>query len=160
MRAGMDAPVRIALEEAVVRWAPSTAIAATMAGDAALIVDDDPVALAQTARHLMDDVYSIPGQPRLRIALDYGEVRTRQSDTDLRTVVVGGEAILCASRVEEIVKPGQIWATEAFREQFMQRPSLWRTTPLAPPAGEELFNVKKKGTLEPDLFLRLYRLES
>ena len=84
MRAGVDAPVRKALEEAVSRWAPPTAIAETGAGDAALIADDDPVALAQTARHLMDEVYKATGQPRLRIALHYGDVHTRQRDSDLR----------------------------------------------------------------------------
>jgi len=88
------------------------------------------------------------------------ELRTRVSDTDLRTIVVGGEAILCASRVEQIVEPGQIWATEAFREQFLQQPSLWRTMPVTAPPGNELFNVKKQGTPEPDLWVRLYRLES
>jgi hypothetical protein len=160
MRAGKDAPVRKALEEAVTRWAPATAIAAIWAGDAALIADDDPVALAQTARHLMDDVYRVPGRPRLRIALHYGEVKTRVSDTDLRTIIVGGEAILWASRVEQIVEPGQIWATEAFHQQFHQQPSLWRTMPVPAPTGNDLFNVKKPGTPEPDLWVRLYRLES
>jgi class 3 adenylate cyclase len=160
MRAGMDAPVRKALEEAVTRWAPATAIVETGAGDSALVTDDDPVALAQAARHFMDDVYKAPGQPRLRIALHYGEVRMRQRDTDLRTIIVGGDAILCAARVEPIVEPGQIWATDAFREQFIQRPSLWRTTPVPAPTGEELFNVSKPGTQEPDLWVRLYRLES
>jgi class 3 adenylate cyclase len=160
MRAGMDAPVRKALEEAVTRWASAAAIAATWAGDAALIADDDPVALAQTARHLMDDVYKAPGRPRLRIALHYGEVRTRVSDSDLSTIIVGGEGILCASRVEQVVEPGQIWVTEAFRQQFLERPSLWRTMPVPAPTGNDLFNVKKQGTLEPDLWVRLYRLES
>jgi class 3 adenylate cyclase len=160
MRAGKDVPVRKALEEAVTRWAPAAAIAAIWAGDAALIADDDPVALAQTARHLMDDVYKASGRPRLRIALHYGEVRTRVSDTDLRTIIVGGEAILWASRVEQIVEPGQIWVTEAFHQQFHQQPSLWRTMPVPTPAGNDLFNVKKHGTPEPDLWVRLYRLES
>ena len=160
MRNGKDAPVRKALEDAVTRWAPAGAIAATWAGDAALIADDDPVALAQMARHLMDDVYRVPGRPRMRIALHYGEVRTRVSDTDLRTIIVGGEAILCAARVEQVVEPGQIWATEEFREQFLQRPSLWRTMPVPAPTGNDLFNVRKQGTLEPDLWVRLYRLES
>jgi hypothetical protein len=160
MRAGIDAPVRKALVDAVTRWAPAAAITATEAGDAALIADDDPVALAQAARHLMDDVYKAPGQPRLRIALHYGEVRTSQRDTDLRTIIVGGDAILCASRVEAVVEPGQIWVTEEFRQQFLQRPSLWRTLHVPAPTGEDLFNVSKPGTPEPDLWVRLYRLES
>jgi hypothetical protein len=160
MRAGIDAPVRKALVDAVTRWAPAAAIIATEAGDAALIADDDPVALAQAARHLMDDVYKAPGQPRLRIALHYGEVRTCQRDTDLRTVIVGGDAILCVVRVEAVVEPGQIWVTEEFRQQFLQRPSLWRTLHVPAPTGEDLFNVSKPGTPEPDLWVRLYRLES
>ena len=160
MRAGVDAPVRTALEEAVLRWAPVAAITEVGAGDAALIAADDPVALAQTARHLMDEVYQAPGQPRLRIALHYGEVQTRQSDLDPSAEIVGGEAILGAARVEPIVEPGQIWATEEFRQQFLERPSLWRTVPLTAPNGDELFNVKKKGSQEPDAWVRLYRLES
>jgi len=159
MRAGADAPVRKALEEAVHRWAPPAAITETGAGDAVLIADDDPVALAQTARHLMDDVYKATGQPRLRIALHYGPVRTRPSDNSSGAAIVGGDAILCAARVEPVVEPGQIWATEEFRQQLLQRPSLWRTTPVPTPSGEDRFNVKKDGNLEPDLWVRLFRLE-
>ncbi len=160
MSTGADAPVRKALADAVQRWAPPDAVSETSAGDAVLIASDDPVALVQTARHLMDDVYSAPGQPRLRIALHHGEVRTRERDLDLRRVVVGGAAILCASRVEPVVEPGQIWATEEFRQQFLQRPSLWRMTPLQAPGGGELFDISKKGSAEPQMWARLHRLES
>jgi class 3 adenylate cyclase len=125
-----------------------------------LIVSDDPVALVQTARHLMDDFYGAPGQPRLRIALHHGEVQTREREADLQHTVVGGTAILCASRVEAVVEPGQIWATEEFRDQFIQRPSLWRTVPLRPPGGGEAFNVSKAATAEPAMWVRLHRLES
>jgi hypothetical protein len=160
MSAGADAPIRKALEEAVLRWAPAGAIRETGDGDSVLVADDDPLALAQTARHLMDDVYQAPGQPRLRIALHHGEVRTRRRDSDLATVIAGGAAVLCAARVEPFVEPGQIWVTEEFREQFLQRPSLWRTTPVLPPGGGESFNVRKPGSAEPDLWVRLHRLES
>ena len=160
MRSGIDAPVRKALEDAVRRWAPPASIAETRAGDSVLIAADDAVALAQTARHLMDEVYNAPGQPRLRIALHHGEVQTRQRTSDLRSIIVGGAAILCAARVEPVVEPGQIWATEEFREQFQQRPSLWRTTPVPAPQGGDRFNVRKDTSPEPDLWVRLYRLES
>ena len=160
MRADADGPVRKALTDAVQRWAPPGAISETGAGDSVLIASDDPVALVQTARHLMDDVYGVAGQPRLRIALHYGEVQTRQRDVDLRLMVVGGAAILYASRVEPVVEPGQIWASEEFREQFLQRPSLWRTTQLRTPSGSELFDISKKGSSEPELLVRLHRLES
>jgi class 3 adenylate cyclase len=159
MRAGADAPVRRALEQALQRWRPPSATAEAGAGDAVLMVDDDPVAIAQAARHLMDEVYHAPGQPRLRIALHYGPVRTRANPLDQRTEIVGGDAVLCASRVEPVVEPGQIWATEEFREQLLQRPSLWRTTPIPPPHGDGPVNVKKDGSGEPDLWVRLYRLE-
>ncbi|MFA6262705.1 MAG: hypothetical protein WC760_14680, partial [Bacteroidia bacterium] len=157
MHRGADAPVRQALEEAVRRWAPPGAVAETGSGDSILIADDDPVALAQAARHLMDDVYQAPGQPRLRIALHYGEVRTRPTGSG--TSIVGGDAVLCAARVEPVVEAGQIWATEEFREQLHLRPSLWRTALLPAPPGDDRFNVRKPGSQEPDLFVRLYRLE-
>ena len=119
------------------------------------------VALAQVARHLIDEVYALPGQPLLRVALHYGAVQTRQRDTDLEHVIVGGDAVLAASRIEPHVEGGQIWATEEFRQQLLQRPSLWRTVPLAPPHGgaDDRHNVKKPGSAEGDLWVRLYRLE-
>ena len=160
MRSGLDGPVRAALEEAVRRWAPPAAITEIRAGDAALIAADDPVALAQTARHLMDAVYQAPGHPRLRIALHYGPVQTDRRGASQRTVIVGGDAILCAARVEPRVEAGQIWATEEFRQQFLERPSLWRTSPLQAPDGGDRFNVKKPGSSEPDVWMCLYRLES
>jgi len=58
-----------------------------------------------------------------------------------------------------VVEPGQIWATEEFREQLLARPSLWRTTPVLAAPGTDRFNVKKEGSAEPDLWVRLYRLE-
>jgi len=159
MLAGTDAPVRKALDEAVSKWAPGAAITEVRAGDSAVIAADDPVALAQAARHMMDEVYRAPGQPRLRIALHYGLVQTRQRDADMPAVIAGGDAILCVARVEPLVEPGQIWATEEFRQELLRQPSLWRTTPVPGPNGGDRFNVKKGGRTEPDLWVSLYRLE-
>jgi class 3 adenylate cyclase len=122
-------------------------------------VADDPIALAQAARHLIDDVYRAPGLPRLRVALHYGTVQTRQREAELAPVIAGGGAVLCAARIEPLVEPGQIWASEEFRQQLLQRPSLWRTVPITAPGGDERFNIKKPGAQEDDLWLRLYRLE-
>ncbi|MFN0182551.1 MAG: hypothetical protein ACKVQR_01915, partial [Aquabacterium sp.] len=77
MQGGTDGPVRMALEAALRAWSPAGAIVEAAAGDSVLIVADDPIALAQAARHLIDEVYQAPGQPRLRVALHYGAVRTR-----------------------------------------------------------------------------------
>jgi class 3 adenylate cyclase len=158
MRAGVDRPVRQAVEDALRKWARDAAAAESHAGDAVWVVHDDPVALAEIARGILDAVYRAPGQPRLRVALHHGEVHTRrQADGSL--VIAGGEAVLCAARVERHVDPGQIWITEEFRQQLSLRPSLWRTTALAGSDGEKLRNVKKEGETEPDLWVRLYRLE-
>ena len=158
MLAGTDAPVRKALEEAVEKWAPGGAIT-EVRGDSVLIAAADPVALAQAARHMMDEVYRAPGQPRLRIALHYGLVQTRQRNADMPAVIAGGDAILYVARVEPLVEPGQIWATEEFRQELQRQPSLWRTTPVPGPNGEDRFNVKKARGTEPDLWVSLYRLE-
>ena len=158
MRSGADGPVRKALEDAVKRWGHGALITETRGGDAIMIVHDDPLALAQMARQIMDDVYQAPGQPRLRMALHYGEVLTRQRAGDAVTEIAGGDAILCAARVEPRVAPGQIWATEEFRQQLSTKPSLWRASAVAGPSGDR-FNVKKEGGMEPDLWVRLYRLE-
>src|SRR5436305_939154 len=74
-------------------------------------------------------------------------------------LIAGGEAVLCAARVEPHVEPGQIWVTEEFRAQLAERPSLWRTTPVTSPDGADEINVKKAGGTEPDLWVRLHRLE-
>jgi len=157
--AGADAGVRQALEEAVSKWARETIAAEVGRGDTVSIVHDDPILLAQVARHLMDEVYRAPRQPRLRIALHYGEVQTRQRAIDGQHVIAGGEAVLYAARVEPHVEPGQIWVTEEFRAQLAERPSLWRTTPVLGPGGAAEVNVKKEGGTEPDLWVRLHRLE-
>jgi class 3 adenylate cyclase len=159
MHARSDAPVRQALEDAVSRWARGAAFAEAGSGDSVLIAHDDPGALAQIARHIVDDAYQAAGQPRLRVALHYGEVQMRTGSGDAAPMVVGGDAILCAARVEPHVRPGQIWATEEFRQQLAQKPSLWRTTQVLSPDSSERFNVKKDGRAEPDLWVRLYRLE-
>jgi len=159
MRSGADVPVRKAIEDAVRQWAPPSAIVEVGAGDSALIVDDDPIALAQAARHLVDEVYRAPGQPRMRVALHHGDVQTRVRDGDPARVVAGGEAVLCAARVEPFVEPGQVWATEEFRQRLQERPSLWRTVPIeAPGGGDGRLDVSKGGS-EPELWVRLYRLE-
>ena len=158
MRSGADAPVRKALEDGVKKWAQGALITETRGGDAIMIVHDDPVVLAQMARQIMDDVYQAPGQPLMRMALHFGDVQTRAGADETERVVAGGSAILLAARVEPHVSPGQIWATDEFRQQLAQKPSLWRTTPVPGPSGDR-FNVKKEGGTEPDLWVKLYRLE-
>jgi class 3 adenylate cyclase len=159
MHARAEVPVRQALKDAVTHWARKAVVAETGAGDSVLVVHEDPVFLAQAARHIMDEVYQATGQPRLRIALHYGEVQLEPCTSNEPPAIIGGSAILCASRVEPHVAPGQIWATEEFRQVLVERPSLWRTTQISAPDGGDRFNVKKEERAEPDLWVKLYRLE-
>jgi class 3 adenylate cyclase len=159
MRSGADGPVRKGLADAVRKWGQGAVVIETRGGDSFVIAHDDPVALAQMARQIMDDVYQAPGQPRLRIALHHGEVQIRERDADQAAAIAGGDAMLSVARVEPHVEPGQIWATQEFRQQLSRRPSLWRATPLPGPDGSDRFNVKKEGGTEPDLWVQLYRLE-
>src|SRR5262249_1525151 len=148
MRSGADTPVRKALEEGGKKGGQGALITGRRGGDRIMIVHDDPVALAQMARQIMDDVYQAPGQPLLRMALHWGDVQTRQDAAETERVVAGGSAILLAARVEPHVAPGQIWATEEFRQQLVQKPSLWRGPPLPGPARDP-FHPKEGGKKEP-----------
>ena len=159
MRTGTDAPVRRALEDAVKRWSEGATAVEMRGGDAFIVVHADALALAQMARQIIDEVYQAPGQPRLRMALHHGEVHTREPDVDLASIIVGGDAVLAAARVEPHVEPGQIWATEEFRRELAGKPSLWRATAVTAPDGAPRFNVRKVSGAEPDLWVSLYRLE-
>ena len=121
------------------------------------MVHHDPVALARSARQLVDEIYGAPGQPRLRVALHHGEVVTYRREGDGAVALSGGEAVLCAVRVEPHVEPGQIWVTEEFRSELARLPSLWRTSAIPLPDAADQLNVRKGN--EADLWVRLYRLE-
>jgi class 3 adenylate cyclase len=158
IRAGADRPVQEALQRAVTAHTEGVLYREVTGGDSVLVVHDDPGALARMARRIVDDVFEAPGQPRLRAALHHGEVRVR-SRGDKPPLLAGGEAVLWATRVEPHVEPGQVWATEQFREELLRRPQLCRTTALRAPDGADHFNVKKDGSREPDMRVRLYRLD-
>jgi len=85
-------------------------------------------------------------------------VQTRQRAEDPAAVIAGGDAILCTAASSPRRAGDRSGATEEFRQQLSKKPSLWRTTPVPGPAAT-VFNVKKEGGTEPDLWVRLYRLE-
>lgn len=80
--------------------------------------------------------------------------------------MIGGQAIAVAARIEPRVTPEEIWCTESFREALSRAHSLCRTVALEPPppaGGEGVhaghFNVRKNGSDESDIWVRLYRVE-
>ena len=133
-------------------------------GDAVIIVHDDPNALINVALRLSQDLFAAPGNPQLRIALDHG---TLQLDTasDGKLIVVGGEALRRAARIEPHVTAGEIWATEEFRRALEASPTRYQATHVVPRDAAEgspdgTVNVRKAGSNEGDIWLRLYRIEA
>lgn len=112
------------------------------------------------------DLFEAPGNPQLRVALHHGPVHLARGEAS-ETILVSGSAVQLAARIEPHVRPGEIWATDAFRTRLEAGPTLYAATEIAPahgersggPAGaESMFNVKKAGSPEPDIWVRLYRL--
>lgn len=164
MEKGIDAPVRRAIDDAVATHATSARSREVAEGDHILITHDDAGLLARTARRILDDVHDAPGRPLLRIALHRGEVRLQEGGAE--PVVTGGQAIAVAARIEPRVTPGEIWCTEAFRDELIRSQALCRTVPLTAPPGmggdgeyEGCFNVRKDGSDEADIWVRLFRVE-
>ena len=130
-------------------------------GDAVIIVHDDPNALVNVALRLSEDLFEAPGRPQLRIAVDHGPVRLDEA-SDGRLVVVGGEPLRRVARIEPHVAPGEIWGTEEFRQALEARPTRYQASPVPREgaAGDEgEVNVKKPGSREPDIWVRLFRIE-
>ncbi len=131
-------------------------------GDAVTIAHDDPNAVINAALRMSEDLFEAPGNPQLRIALDHGPVRLGEGP-DGRMMVVGGEPLRRAARIEPHVTAGEIWATEEFRQALESGPTRYHASLIPPapgvtgPAGAT--NVKKPGSNEPDIWVRLYRIE-
>jgi class 3 adenylate cyclase len=131
-------------------------------GDAVIIVHDDPNALINVALRLSEDLFEASGRPQLRIAVDHGPVRLDEA-SDGRLVVVGGEPLRRAARIEPHVVAGEIWGTDEFRQALEARPTRYQATHVPPgdagPGPEGAMNVKKAGSNEPDIWVRLFRIE-
>jgi class 3 adenylate cyclase len=128
-------------------------------GDAVVIVHDDPNALITVASRLSEDLFEAPGRPQLRVALDHGPLRLDESGEG-KLVVLGGEPLRRVARIEPHVAPGEIWGTDEFRRALEARPTRYQATPVPGPDGAgDAVNVKKPGSSEPDLWVRLFRIE-
>ena len=128
-------------------------------GDAVLIVHDDPNALVTVASRLSEDLFEAPGRPQLRVALDHGPLRLEESDGG-PLVVLGGEPLRRVARIEPHVAPGEIWGTDEFRRALESGATRYQATPVPGSDGAgDAVNVKKPGSSEPDLWVRLFRIE-
>jgi hypothetical protein len=72
--------------------------------------------------------------------------------------------VLLASRVEPLVTPGEVWVNENARAALERVDTVFRVEPV-PPFGEPALrrddgqvNVRKPGSDDEDMWVRLYRV--
>jgi class 3 adenylate cyclase len=165
MQRGLDEAVRDAMRRAVERHTAECLHASLNAGDALLLVDDGILTLIKAARRIMEEVSEVPGSPRLRIAIAAGPVAVRERGEEA-PAIEGGNAVLVASRIEPFVRPGEIWVTDEIRAVLATTDTIFRAEPVtALPAGaarraDGAVNVRKPGSDEHDIWVRLHRIVS
>jgi len=165
MQRGLDEAVRDALRHAVERHAAGCLHASLADGDSLLLVDDRILTLIKAARRIMGDVSELPGSPRMRVAIAHGPVAVRDRG-EQPPAIEGGSAVLVASRIEPLVRPGEIWVTEEIRAVLAVADTIFRAEPVADvPAARErredgAVNVRKAASDEHDIWVRLHRIVS
>ena len=155
MQRGLDQAVRDALRQAIERYAGDCLHASVVEGDSMLLVDDRILTLIKAARRIMEEVSEVPGSPRLRVAIAAGQVAVRERGEE-PLAIEGGSAVLVASRIEPLVRAGEIWVTDEVREALAETDTLFRAEPI----GDAPVNVRKQGSDEQDIWVRLHRVVS
>lgn len=155
MQRGADQAAREALRRAIERYAADCLHASLGDGDSLLLVDDRILTLVKAARRIMEEVSEVPGSPRLRVAIAAGPVAVRERGEE-PPAIEGGSAVLVASRIEPRVRPGEIWVTDEVRAALAATDTLFRAEPL----GDDPVNVRKQGSDERDIWVRLHRIVS
>ena len=155
MQRGLDQAVRDALCQAIERYAGDCLHASVVEGDSMLLVDDRILTLIKAARRIMEEVSEVPGSPRLRVAIAAGQVAVRERGEE-PLAIEGGSAVLVASRIEPLVRAGEIWVTDEVREALADTDTLFRAEPI----GDAPVNVRKQGSDEQDIWVRLHRVVS
>ena len=161
MQRGLDYPVRAAVQRAVDHFAADCLHASLGEGDSLMLVDDRILVLIKAARRIMEEVSEAPGSPRLRVAIAAGPVEVRERG-DEPPSIEGGTAVLVASRIEPLVRPGEIWVTEDLRIMVEAADTMFRAEPvrLEDSLADGRVNVKKRGSAEQDIWVSLYRIVS
>jgi class 3 adenylate cyclase len=161
MQRGLDTAVRDAVQRAVDQYAADCLHASVREGDSLLLVDDRVLVLIKAARRIVEEVSEAPGSPRLRVAIAAGPVEVRERG-DEPPDIEGGTAVLIASRIEPLVRPGEIWVTEELRAMVEAAETIFRTEAvvLEDADADGRVNVKKRGSSEQDIWVKLYRVVS
>jgi len=161
MQRGLDTAVRDAVHRAVDQFAGDCLHASVREGDSLLLVDDRILVLIKAARRIVEEVSEAPGSPRMRVAIAAGPVEVRER-ADEPPEIAGGTAVLVASRIEPLVRPGEIWVTEDLHAMVEAAETIFRTEAvrLEDSDADGRVNVKKRGSAEQDIWVKLYRIVS
>jgi len=152
MAEGRDEPVRDALLRAVREHTATCIHASVHGGDSVSIVHEDPGVLLRIVIRIQDDIFAAPSHPQLRSAVDFGPVRLEVRSTQ-RVELAGGVATLRVARMEPLVSPGEIWATEEFATELSSRPTLYGAVEI-----DGGMNLRKPDSREEDTFIRAFRV--
>jgi len=131
-------------------------------GDSITLVHHDPNAIVKVIRRIMEDLFEVPGNPVLRVAIDHGRVTMSAA---VEAGIMSGAPLRLAARLEPHVTPNEIWVTEAFKIALEAGPTLYDAVEI--PADDQhgdawsagMLNIKKPGSREPDDWIRIFRLE-
>ena len=165
MQRGLDDAVRDALRRAVEHFAVDCLHASVGEGDSLMLVDDRILVLIKAARRIMEEVSEVPGSPRLRVAIAAGPVEVRERGDEPPAIEGGtGRAGRVADRAAGA--PGRDLGHRGHRARSSRTTdTIFRAEPIAdamrgPDARDGAMNVKKPGSDEQDIWVRLYRIVS
>ena len=159
----LDHELRAALRELVETHAGQCRMAEITGGDSLTLVHHDPNSIVKIAKRIMEDLFDVVGNPVLRVAIDYGNVRLapRADGAPPRT---SGAPFRTAARLEPLVTPNDIWVTGPFKEALERTPAFFEAAaiPESEQHGEHWsngrLNIKKRGSGEADRWVAVYRI--
>ncbi len=163
MEQGVEVEVSDAVRKIVQLHASDMIYQEVAKGDSVMVIDSNAQRLALTAARISEDIeMKIQGNPRIRFAIDYGEIKYR------RTTLFepkGGSPLRLSERIEPFVSPGEVWCTEAFAERLKHEKGPYQAVPireelpkLGVPNEKGEYNVKKEGSKEQDIWMTLFRV--
>ena len=135
-------------------------------GDALEILHHNPQELAKVVDRIKVDLEDLDCKVTMRFALDFGIMECKINNGHLEPV--GGIPLRTSARIEPMVTPGEIWATEAFVNYLNLTNGIYTAKQITKtdyPQNDKLhfndkgeINIKKEGSQEPDQYIRLYRI--
>lgn len=129
-------------------------------GDSLLIIEDDFKKLIKVAKRIIEDTNDLKGNPAIRIAIDFGSIVYSQVE-GIVTKIKTGEPLRISARLEPYVKPNEIWCTgNCFQSELDNSIKYIELqddeVDLTKINGR--YNIKKKGSDEPDILMNLYKI--